>query len=119
MKTIVYFCKGYKKLRYYVYNKLSRSIASIYPLPGGQRPAGEGANLDWHLVPHHGKCKRIQSCIEFIYIFIYMRHTVLFVMVCEDWVLNTEASNNKSTESSWTETEFKVMRKRLNTQKLG
>ena len=32
----------------------------------GRRPEGEGANIDRHLVPYHGKCKRIQSHIEFI-----------------------------------------------------
>ena len=37
-----------------------------------QRPEGEGANIDWRLVPYHGKCKRIQSGIEFIYLFIYI-----------------------------------------------
>ena len=38
----------------------------------GRRPEGEGANLDRHLVPYHGRCKRIQSGIEFIYLFIYL-----------------------------------------------
>ena len=40
----------------------------------GQRPEGEGASIDRHLVPYHGKCKRIQSHIEFIYIYIYLYH---------------------------------------------
>ena len=31
----------------------------------GRRP--EGANIDRRLVPYHGKCRRIQSRIEFIY----------------------------------------------------
>ena len=38
----------------------------------GRKPEGEGANLDRHLVPYHGKCKRIQSGITFIYLFIYL-----------------------------------------------
>ena len=33
----------------------------------GRRPEGVGANIDRRLVPYHGKCKRIQSRIEFIY----------------------------------------------------
>ena len=45
----------------------------------GRRPAGEGANLDWHLVHHHGKCERIPSRIEFIYIFIHMCGTRSFL----------------------------------------
>ena len=36
-----------------------------------------------------------------------LRYTVLFVTACEGWEqLNTEESNNKSRESSKTETEF-------------
>ena len=47
----------------------------LIPSPGAtrrprQRPEGEGANLDRRLVPYHGKCKRIQSRVEFIYIYI-------------------------------------------------
>ena len=38
----------------------------------GRRPKGEGANIDWRLVPYHAKCMRIQSRIEFIYIYIYI-----------------------------------------------
>ena len=38
----------------------------------GQRPEGEGANIDRRLVPYHAKCMRIQSRIEFIYIYIYI-----------------------------------------------
>ena len=38
----------------------------------GRRPEGEGANIDRRLVPYHGKSRRIQSCIEFIYLFIYI-----------------------------------------------
>ena len=33
---------------------------------------GEGANLDWRLVPYHGKCKRIQSRIEVIFLAIFV-----------------------------------------------
>ena len=36
----------------------------------GRRPESEGANPDRRLIPYHGKCKRIQSRIEFIYLFI-------------------------------------------------
>ena len=49
----------------------------IIPLPGAKRrPRAEGevANIDRRLVPYHGKCKRIQSHIEFIYIYIYLYH---------------------------------------------
>ena len=38
----------------------------------GRRLEGEGANIDRRLVPYHGKCMRIQSHIEFIYIYIYI-----------------------------------------------
>ena len=38
----------------------------------GRRPDGEGANIDRRLVPYHGKSQRIQSRIEFIYLFIYI-----------------------------------------------
>ena len=34
-------------------------------------PEGEGANIDRRLVPYHAKCMRIQSRIEFIYIYIF------------------------------------------------
>ena len=37
----------------------------------GRRSEGEGANIDRRLVPYGGKCKRIQSHIEFIYIYLY------------------------------------------------
>ena len=33
-----------------------------------------GANIDRRLVPYHGKCKRIQSRIEFIYIYICINY---------------------------------------------
>ena len=47
----------------------------VYPLARHEAPAeGEGANIDRRLVPYHGKCKRIQSHIEFIDIFIYLYH---------------------------------------------
>ena len=39
------------------------------PLARRKAPA-EGANIDRRLVPYHAKCMRIQSRIEFIYIFI-------------------------------------------------
>ena len=48
----------------------------VYPLARreapdeGRRPAGDGANFVRCLVPYHGKCKRIQSRIESIYLFI-------------------------------------------------
>ena len=50
----------------------------IYPLARreapaeGRTPEGEGANIDRRLVPYHAKCMRIQSHIEFIYLFIYL-----------------------------------------------
>ena len=50
--------------------------ANIHPLARrkapaeGRRPKGEGTNIDRRLVPYHGKSMRIQSHIEFIYIFI-------------------------------------------------
>ena len=48
----------------------------VYPLARREapaedrRPKGEGANIDRCLVPYHAKCKRIQSRIEFIYLYI-------------------------------------------------
>ena len=50
-----------------------------------QRPEGKGANIDRRFLPYHGKCKRIQSRIEFVYLFIsiYVRYTVLFAMDAE------------------------------------
>ena len=82
-------------------------IEFIYPLARreapaeGRRPEGEGANIDRRLVLYHGKSMRIQSHIEFIYIYIYASTTVLFATACEGWVLGEtfEESNNKSTES--------------------
>ena len=35
----------------------------------GRRPEGVGANIDRRLVHYHAKCMRIQSRIEFIYIY--------------------------------------------------
>ena len=32
---------------------------------------GEGANLDWHLVPYHGKCKT-NPILHWVYLFIYI-----------------------------------------------
>ena len=65
-----------------------------------------------HLVPYHGKCKR-SNLASSLYISIYLRSTVLF---CDGMrrlgTGNTKESNNKSTESSRTETESKAMRKR-------
>ena len=70
----------------------------------GRRPEGEGANLDRRLVPYHAKCMRIQSHIEFIYLYIYIYAStaVLFATACEGWVLGEtfEENNKKSTESS-------------------
>ena len=49
---------------------------SVYPLAWheapaeGRRPNGKDANLDRRLVPYHAKCMRIQSHIEFIYLYI-------------------------------------------------
>ena len=53
-------------------NPISHRVClSPRPAPTeGRRPDGEGANLDRRLVPYHGKCKRIQSRIEFIYIYM-------------------------------------------------
>ena len=34
-----------------------------------RRPEGESANIDRRLVPYHAKSKRIQSRIEFIYLY--------------------------------------------------
>ena len=42
-------------------------------------PDGEGANIDRRLVSYHGKCRRIQSRIEFVYLFIYMYGTRSFL----------------------------------------
>ena len=50
----------------------------FYPLArreaatAGRRPAGEGANIDWRLVPYMRDAMRTKSCIEFIYLFIYL-----------------------------------------------
>ena len=68
----------------------------------GRRPEGEGANIDRRLVPYHGKCRRIQSRIEFIYLYIYGSTAVLFATACEGWVLGKtfEENNKKSTDSS-------------------
>ena len=52
-------------------------MQSHYPLAWreapaeGRRPEDEGANIDRRLVPYHGKSMRIQSHIEFIYIYLY------------------------------------------------
>ena len=55
----------------------------------GRRLEGEGANIDRRLVPYHVKCMRIQSRIEFIYIYIYLFICIngLFGTACEGWVL--------------------------------
>ena len=47
-------------------------LAQREALAKGRRPKGEGANIDRRLVPYHGKCRRIQSRIEFIYLYIYL-----------------------------------------------
>ena len=54
-----------------IYNRIYPRTRREVPA-GGLWPPGEGANLYRHLVPYHGKCKRIQSRIKFIYLFIYM-----------------------------------------------
>ena len=41
-------------------------------LLGRELSPGEGANIDRRLVPYHGKSMRIQSHIEFIYIYIFI-----------------------------------------------
>ena len=46
----------------------------------GLRP--DGANIDRRLVPYHGKSMRIQSHIEFIYIYIYMHQLRSFLRRC-------------------------------------
>ena len=38
----------------------------------GQSPVGEGANIDWRLVPYTRDAIRTKSRIEFIYLFIYL-----------------------------------------------
>ena len=54
------------------------AIVNNYPLARreapaeGRRPEGEGANIDRRLVPYHGKSMRIQSRIEFIYIYLFI-----------------------------------------------
>ena len=50
------------------YSPLARCKA---PAPG-QRPTGEGANIDRHLVPYTRDAMRTKSRIEFIYLFIYL-----------------------------------------------
>ena len=42
-----------------------------------RRPEGEGANIDRRLVPYHGKSMRIQSHIEFIYIYMHQLRSFL------------------------------------------
>ena len=43
----------------------------------GRRPEGEGANIDRRLVPYHEKSMRIQSRIEFIYIYMHQLRSFL------------------------------------------
>ena len=52
---------------------------------------------------------------------VFVRYTVLFVTACESWeLLNTEESNNKSTESRKAETDFKAISIKFEIlQKLG
>ena len=40
----------------------------------------EGANIDRRLVPYHAKCMRIQSHIEFIYLYIYIYSSTAVLM---------------------------------------
>ena len=41
---------------------------------------GEGANIDRRFVPYHAKCMRIQSHIEFIYLYIYIYASTVLLM---------------------------------------
>ena len=53
----------------YMYdNPLARREAPT----AGQRPAGEGSNIDRRLVPYTRYAMRTKSRIEFIYLFIYL-----------------------------------------------
>ena len=61
-----------KYLHYFLRARISSPLARREAPAEGRRPEGEGDNIDRRLVPYHGKCKRIQSHIEFIYIFIYL-----------------------------------------------
>ena len=45
-----------------------------------RRPEGEGANIDRRLVPYHAQCMRIQSHIEFIYLYIYIYASTVVLM---------------------------------------
>ena len=73
----------------------------------------EGANPELRKVPYTRDVRRTKFRIEFIY-----GIRLLLATACEGWVLvNTEESNNKSTESSKTKTEFKAMRKRSKNSK--
>ena len=72
----------------------------IVPLEA-RRPEGEGANIDRPLVPYHAKCERIQSRIEFIYLYIFMNRGPFCDGVRRLGTGETfEESNKKSTESS-------------------
>ena len=61
-----------------VRGRLPDSPILHYPLArreaptAGQRPAGEGANIDRHLVPYTRDAMRTKSRIEFIYLLIYL-----------------------------------------------
>ena len=63
-------------------------LITIIPSPqgeapaAGQRPKGQGANIDRLLVPYHAKYKQIQSYIEFIYIYMHQRPFLYWVNVC-------------------------------------
>ena len=78
-------------------------------------------NPDWREVPYT-RDEEPNKILHRVCIFIYIciRYTVLLATLCEGWVLvNTEESNNKSTESSKTETELKAMRKRSKILKIS
>ena len=60
--------RGFKVTHLNINSPLARRKAPAE----GRRPEGEGANIDRRLVPYHGKCRRIQSRIEFIYLYIYI-----------------------------------------------
>ena len=52
--------------------RISSPLARREAPAEGRMPEGEGANIDRRLVPYHGKSMRIQSHIEFIYIYIFI-----------------------------------------------
>ena len=71
------------KIKWSNINPLGRREAPVE----GRRHEGEGAILDRRFVPYHGKFKRIQSRIEFIYLYIYIYAStaVLMRVASEFW----------------------------------